>query len=173
MTRFLRGGVAALCLTMLAVSPAAAVRPTQEFVPVNEAGIQDEFLSDFCGFDVWFDATGHIVFRTFVDADGNAIREVHNFAVETTYYSENGSVVVHDVGPDRVWINEDGSVTVFVTGSVQSIQAMGEGRVYSDVGWIELHITFDAAGNPIVEVVGAAGQHSEEDRAEILCELLA
>lgn len=165
-------GVVAICLAVLAASPAAAARPIQEFVPINDVGVVDEFLSELCGFEVLVDGSGHIIFRSFVDADGNTVREVNNFAIQVRFYSENGEVNVVDVGPDRVWVNADGSLDIFITGNPQSIQAKGEGRVYRNVGWVHFHVTFDGEGNPTGEFVGSAGQHDDVDTGLIICGLL-
>ena len=173
MTRLTRALVAACLLGMAIAGPASAAKPVSERIDLNDIGVQDEFLTEFCGFDVWSDTTGHIIFRVFVDADGNAIHEVNNFAIHVRYYSENGEVNVVDVGPDRVVYLDDGSLIVSITGSVQSITAPGQGRVYSNNGWVAFLITFDEEGNATAEFYDAAGLHSDIDQAEVLCELLA
>ena len=172
MVRMVRAFMCACLLGAVVATAVAAGQPTMERIPVAEVGIHDDFLTDVCGFDVWFDIDGHITFRVFTDADGNPTREVNNFALSVRYYSEFGSVSVVDVGPDRVTYNADGSITNYITGNVQSIQATGEGRVYSDVGWVQLHITFPEEGDPIVEFVSAAGQHWG-DQIAVICGLLA
>jgi hypothetical protein len=143
-----------------------------ERVPIDDVGVHDDFLSDACGFDVWFDGSGHITFRLVSDADGNPLREVNNYAVRVGYSSEFGSLSTVDVGPDRVTYEADGSITVFTTSNIQSLIAPGEGRVYSDVGWTQLRITFPDEGDPVVEFVAAAGQHWG-DSVEVICGLLA
>jgi hypothetical protein len=97
-----------------------------ERVPIDDVGVHDDFLSDACGFDVWFDGSGHITFRLVSDADGNPLREVNNYAVRVGYSSEFGSLSTVDVGPDRVTYEADGSITVFTTGNIQSLTAPGE-----------------------------------------------
>jgi hypothetical protein len=166
-----RAFMCACLLGAVAATAAVAGQPTMERVPIDDVGIHEDFLSDACGFDVWFDGSGHITFRLFTDADGNPLREVNNYAIRVDYYSEFGALSTVDIGPDRVTYNADGSITNYITGNVQPIQAPGEGRVYSDVGWTQLLITFPEEGDPIFEVVSTAGQHWG-DSVEVICELL-
>jgi hypothetical protein len=159
---------------LLVAGPAAAAKPEMERVPINDIGILDEFLTDACGFDVFLDATGHIIFRVYTDAEGNPTREVNNFGVRLIWYSEWGSVSAVDVGVDRVTLHPDGSLTISVTGSVQSpITLPGQGVLAADIGITTIHITFpDPEGEPVVEVVHEAGLHFG-DQAAAICEALA
>ena len=144
-----------------------------ERVVVNDVGILDEFLTEACGFDVFVDATGHIIFRSWTDAEGNPTRDLNNFGIRLRIYSEFGAVRTVDVGVDRVTHNPDGSITNVVIGNVQSIQIPGQGRVYADVGQTTLHITFpDPEGEPVVEVLRQVGQH-EGDQVAVICDALA
>jgi len=170
--RMVRAFMCACLLGVVVTTAAAAGQPTMERVEIADVGIHEDFLSDACGFDVWVDSSGQVTFRLFTDADGNPTREVNNYAIRVRFYSEFGSVSTVNVGPDRVTYLDDGSLMLFITGNVQPIQAPGEGRVYSDVGWTQLHITFPDEGDPIVEFVSAAGQHWG-DAVEVICGLLA
>ena len=87
---------------MLVAGPVSAAKPMMERIPINDIGILDEFLTDECGYDIWFDATGHATFHTWTDADDNPLREVNNFNVHLRYYSEGGSITTRDVGADRL-----------------------------------------------------------------------
>ncbi|HEX4898061.1 MAG TPA: hypothetical protein VFV53_06830 [Candidatus Limnocylindrales bacterium] len=167
-----RAFMCACLLGAVAAATALAGQPTMERVVIDDVGIHDDFLSDACGFDVWFDGSGHITFRLFSDAEGNPLRELNNYAIRSRYFSEFGSVNAVNVGPDRITYEADGSLTVFTTGNIESLTAPGVGRVYSDVGWTQLHITFPDVGDPIVEFVSAAGQHWG-DSVEVICGLLA
>jgi hypothetical protein len=151
-----------------------AGKPVMEKVPISDIGVLDEFLTEICGFDVHIDATGHIIFRTFVDADGNPVREVNNFGVHLRIYSEWESLRVVDVGVDRIAYNEDGSITQIIIGNVQSIQLPGQGRVYSNVGRTVIQITFpDPESHPVFEVIRQSGQHSEISQEDVICDALA
>jgi hypothetical protein len=159
--------------SLLVTAPAAAAQPLIEHVPIRDIGIYDEFLSEECGFDVWVDAIGVITFRVWLDAEDNPIREVNNFGLRLTYYSEFGSIRTQDVGADRVIYHPDGSVVLTVIGNVQSIQLPGQGRVYSDVGRVSFRFTFpDPEGDPVVEVLSVAGQHWG-DQLSVICDALA
>ncbi len=157
---------AGLLLVAVVAAPVNAAKPQMERVEVSDIAFDDEFLTEACGFPVKFDVTGHITFRAFLDAAGNPVREVNNYALAARYYSDSGSVRVRDVGVDRVTYTDGGLINVIV-GNVQSIQIPGQGRVYSDVGQITIQFTF-TEGEPIVEVIGSAGQHDDNSSA-VLC----
>ena len=159
------------CLVL--VAPVAAGKPVMEREPINDVGIFDEFLSAECGFDVFVDGIGHAIFRQFTDANGDPIRELNNFAIRVRYYSAGGSVRVVDTGADRVTFNADGSVIQVVIGNVQSIQLPGQGRVYADVGQTTFLFTFPPTGDPTVDLIKQAGQHSDFASSDVLCEALA
>jgi hypothetical protein len=159
---------------LVVAGPVAAAKPLMERVPINDVGIHDEFLSEECGYDIWFDAVGHITFRVWLDADENPVREVNNYGVRLRYYSEWGSVSTVDVGADRVTHHPDGSLTLVIIGNVTSLQIPGMGRVYADVGRVAFHFSFpDPEGEPMVEVLSVSGQHSDFPSSDILCEALA
>ncbi|HEX5014716.1 MAG TPA: hypothetical protein VFV72_11235 [Candidatus Limnocylindrales bacterium] len=161
----------ALLAVGVAVQPAAAGKPQMERVDINDIGSVHEFLTDVCGVDVWIDTTGHAIFRVFTDADGNPVREVNTFAIHRTIYSANGSISSVDVGPDRVMYNADGSIDVWTTGNIGSLNVPGQGRVYADTGWTHIHVTFDESGDATEEVVDDAGQHWG-DNVAVFCDVL-
>ena len=121
-------------------SPAAAGKPLIDRVEVDDSS-QHEFLSEACGTDVWVDVTGHATFRIYGDVN-DPIRELNTFAIRRTFSSANGSISTVDVGPDRVWYNDDGSIDLFVTGNIGSLHVPGKGRVVANTGWTQIHITF-------------------------------
>jgi hypothetical protein len=166
--------VLSVLVSLLVTSPIAAAKPLTEHLQIRDIGIHDDFLSEACGFDIWVDAIGVITFRVWLDSDDNPTREVNNFGVRVRYYSDGGSIRTQDVGADRVIYHPDGSVTLTVIGNVQSIQVPGQGRVYSSVGRVTFHFTFpDPEGEPVVEVLSDAGQHSDIDQLDVICGLLA
>jgi hypothetical protein len=164
----------AIVATLLLAAPAAAAKPVMEKIQINDIGVVDEFLTEACGFEVLVDVTGHVIFRTWLDTDGNPIREVNNFAIQARFYTEAASFSTVDVGADRVTHNPDGSILLTVIGNIQPIQLPGLGLVYVDVGRTVLHITFpDPEEPPVVEVLQQSGQHDEEFPSDIVCEFLA
>lgn len=79
-----------------------------------------------------------------------------------------------DVGVDRVTFHEDGSITIKTVGNVASLQIPGQGRVYADVGQTTVRLSFpDPEGEPEVEVLKVAGQHSEAFPTAVVCAALA
>lgn len=170
MRRFVRILGLGLLGAMLVGAPVNAGKPVMERVPIDDTFV-DEFLSEECGAEVTAQFTGHITFRVFNDANGNPVRELNNYAIGGTYRSVNGSVRFRDVGVDRVTYLADGSLIQVVIGNVRSFSIPGQGRVYSDVGQSTFHITFDANGDPIFELISQHGQHDESD-VEALCSVL-
>lgn len=165
------GVLASLVLAM----PVAAKQPIIEFIPINDIGVYDPGLSAACGVDVYADVTGHIIARSFTDANGDEVREVNNYGIDITVYSEYGSLRLHDTGVDRITFNADGTLTQVIIGNAQSVQLRGEGRVYSDVGRTTLLITFpeDPSEEPMFELLGQSGQHTDADQADFICAALA
>jgi len=171
--RMLRAVVCACLLGAALAAPAAAGKPTMEVIHIADVGILDEFLTETCGFDVFFDGSGHVTLRQFTDNAGEFRGEVNNFAIRVRYYSEFASVNAVDTGADLVKVLDDGSQVLSIIGNVQSITVPGHGRVYSETGKITFHVTFDAEGNPTFELISAAGQHPEVGQEVVLCEFLA
>jgi hypothetical protein len=166
-SKFVRLGLVAACLALLAVSPVVAASPTIVREDINIIGEPSPELSDLCGFDVWIDVSGHITEHRFVDSEGNLTRQVINYDLLVTYHSETGSVFTVNVGPDRVWVNDDGSITLLTTGNIESLHGPGNGGAYQDVGFTELIIDGED-----VTFVTAPGQH-DGNHDEVLCELLS
>jgi hypothetical protein len=171
MRRSIRVLALATLSTLLLAAPAVAAKPTMERVAVDDLFV-DDFLSEVCGTEVRGHVTGHIVFRAFTDAAGATVRELNNYALTAQFISDQATIRAKDVGVDRVTYQPDGSIVNVIVGNVQSIQLPGLGRVYSDVGQITIHITFDENGEPSVELLDSAGQH-DDDQLDVLCEVLA
>jgi hypothetical protein len=152
---------------ILVAAPVSAGQPQMEREDFDDVFV-DEFLSEACGVEVTAHVTGHIIVRIFTDADGNPAREVDNYATRVSWSSENGAIHAVDVGADRVTYFEDGSVLVFIIGSVQSFSIPGQGRVYADVGRTMLE--FDADGN-LVAATPLGGQH-DPDQIAAICGIL-
>jgi hypothetical protein len=163
--------ILASALIIASAAPAAAGKPVMERVNITDIGVRDDFLSEACGFDIWFDVLGHVIIRTFLDANGNPVREVNNFGMRVDTYSEFGSFSSVDVGADRVTFLPDGSLILIPIGNVRSIHVPGQGQVYSHVGFVKLHITFPEEGDPIVELLADPGQH-DDNEIDVICEVL-
>ena len=151
---------------LLVTAPVSAARPQQDRIAIDDLFV-DDFLSDACGVEVTVRATGHVILRTFTDADGNPISEVNNFAVDLHWSSENGEIHAKDVGVDRVTYLADGGLVDIIIGSVQSFSIPGQGRVYADVGRSMLEI--DANGDATLTPLD--GQH-DPDQVGAICGFL-
>ncbi len=161
----------AILATLALAGPALAAKPQMERMQVDDQFV-DDFLSEACGAEVTVHVTGHVTFRAFIDDAGNVTRELNNYALTSTYSSANGSVRAKDVGVDRVTYAPDGSFVNVIIGNVQSFNIPGLGRVYQDTGQITLRFTFDAEGNPTVELLDdSKGQH-DPDQVGPLCSVL-
>lgn len=160
-------------LTCLAIAGTVAAAPMIERIPVNDSGIVDEFLTQECGTPIWIDVWGHITSHVWTDADGNPVRELNNYALHATWYSDFASLRTVDRGVDRVTHLADGSIILTVVGDVTPIHVPGQGLVYADIGQTTLHISFPDQGDPIVEVLSSHGQHGGSDFVEVICGLLA
>jgi hypothetical protein len=152
---------------VLVAAPVSAGQPEMERILVDEVFV-DTFLSAECGVEVNAHIYGHIIFRTFTDADGNPVREVNNYANTVQWSSVNGTIHAKDVGADRATYLDDGGLIVIIIGSVQSFSSPGRGRVYADTGRTMLE--FDADGN-LVSATPLGGQH-DADQLEAICSVL-
>lgn len=164
------------CVLLAALAIPASVgaaKPDSFRVPIADIGIRDDFASEICGFDIWFDAVGHITLKAWLDGEGSPTREVNNYAIRLTYYSGAASVFAQDVGVDRITYNEDGTLLQVIVGSVQSFTAKGQGRVYAANGQTTLLVTFNEETEEFeAEVLSVHGPH-DEDQLAVLCEVLA
>jgi hypothetical protein len=171
MRRSIRVLALASLASLLLAAPAAAARPEMEHVPIDDVFL-DEFLTEVCGTEVNGHVFGHVTFRAFVNDDDVVVRELNNYALTHVITSAHATVRLKDVGVDRVTYLDDGSLINVIIGNVQSITVPGQGRVYSDVGQVTIHITFDENGEQSVELLDSAGQH-DDDQLGVLCEILA
>lgn len=153
----------------LSAAPVFAAQPEMERVPVDDVFV-DDFLSDACGVQVTAHVTGHFILRTFTDAAGDPTRAVNNYAISVAWSSVNGALGAKDVGADHITFLDD-SILVVIIGSVQSISLPGQGRVYQDTGRTQVVVTFDANGEPIVDVTPLGGQH-DSNQVEVICGVL-
>lgn len=171
MSRVTRAALLACLSLSLLVGPAIAGKPIMQRVPINDVAVLQTELSEACGFPVWWDATGHITFRTWLNAADGPVRELNNYAIRGRYYTTTRSVRVNDVGVDRITYLPDGNIIQVIIGNVQSINVPGRGRVYADVGRSTYLIKFDGGVFVGVELLGQSGQH-DPDQFAVLCEVL-
>lgn len=109
-----------LLLFVLATSAALAAGPTQEVVDLNDPALdadESAFATDFCGFPVDADVSGHIGFLLFPGGGAQSVQELHLYAVRIAYTNPaNGNTVrATDVGPDRIYV-KNGRLYIAITG---------------------------------------------------------
>lgn len=153
-------------LTLTLPGPALAAPP----VPFSEAINESFVITDLCAFPVTQTVTGTVRGRTFVDEAGNPVREIGRVHLDGTF-AANGVVVPFIVRQGfNVTFNDDGSVTVALTGVIGRVVVKGQGLVGATIGRVVL--TFPAGeGEPTVDF--EAGQNNEaEFFGPILCGLL-
>lgn len=126
---------AAIAVTTL---PAHAVPPervvTETYDPADI--VQDEFLTDACGFSVRSSSMGHFRVTVHFDRAGDVTRVVAHPSFRTTLISPYGSLTTSDRGMDRITENADGTITVFGTG----IHLKVKGGAHAIGLWV---LTFD------------------------------
>jgi hypothetical protein len=148
-----------------AAPSALAAKPETVTVPTDFSFVDDTS----CGFPVETHITGFVRFIVFRDENGNVTRQINSFHQQITYTNlDTGkSVTSPSVGPDILYFQEDGSVTVFVLGIVSRIIVPGQGVVNLSVGRVV--IAFPAEGEG--EVLFEAGP--KDDLFPALCDLLS
>jgi hypothetical protein len=151
---------------LLAAAPRAlAAKPETVTVPTDFSFVDDTS----CGFPVETHVTGFVRFIVFRDENGNVTRQINSFHQQLTFTNlDTGkSVTSPSVGPDILYFQEDGSLTVVVLGIVSRIIVPDQGVVNLNVG--RAVISFPAEGAP--EVLFLAGP--KDDLFPALCDLLS
>ena len=137
MKRFL-ASCAALTLALGITGVAAAAKPLSETTILDEHFIDTELCP---GFDVMTDITGFVRFTQFFDREGNVVKEINGFGIRIKYSANGNTVRVVDVGVDLVKVQDDGSVTVAVTGNLHLLTGPGQGVIGGEAGRLFLHIS--------------------------------
>lgn len=103
-------------------------------IPVDDLVV----VGDCGGFDLLEHVEGTVKISTHFDDDGNLIIELARFRLRHTFInSETGeSLRTPDAGIDKITVNEDGSGTVAVVGTVGRLVLPGEGLVFAHLGKI-------------------------------------
>jgi len=170
-------------LVAATAQPVAAAKPVFERIPIDDQ-FTDEFLSDECGFEVTFTATGFIVVHTWLNADEELVRQVVNYGIRGSYSANGNTLRFVDTGVDTFTVNPDGSMLLHVVGSIALLTAPGVGPVAGSAGLFAILFTpllddngnpvLDPEGNPIFteEILLDAGVRPAED-LEAICAALA
>jgi hypothetical protein len=129
---------AAAVLTAAAVvtaaAPAGADAPVRTVEPLDFTIVDHPYYSEVCGFPVTLHVWGDFLVRTWLDEEGDLVREFRNFRFRSTTEA-NGKVVEGiAVGPETLTANADGSTTVMLRG-ITNRRVPGEGTVRISVGF--------------------------------------
>jgi hypothetical protein len=144
---------AALAVAVGLASPAHAARPTVDRVQVDEMFVDGE-LSEACGFTVTAAVQGHLIFRTFEDADQSVV-SLLTLNVALTFSADGNEYQARDVGADLVRITPDGTAILMVIGQLP----------FDFTGVLKVNLD---TGDVILEP-----QHSTADELAEACAVLA
>ncbi len=163
-------------------------------VPVSAAGPATEVeeldlsfvlpgMSQACGFPVTMTVLGRVSHKTWVDENGDVIREIHNINLSRTVSANGNTLSFKDSGADRLAANEDGSTTIETVGNLGLVTVSGSGPALGAAGRTVILLTpvldeegnavLDEEGNPlqIEEVLAETGLRPEDIAA--VCAALA
>lgn len=134
MRRFLSVPVAVLLVLAMAL-PALAASPT--IISFADDDVADgEFFSDVCGFEIWSESSGHVIFHN--DKRG-ANNFISNWNINYWLSSANGSYHLVDAGPDMEH-RQAGAQQFTVTGrSLTGSTLIGRLVIDLDTGEVTLH----------------------------------
>jgi hypothetical protein len=118
MIRIIAATTLALAVGLATASPAIAVPPERVVTEVYDADVtvEDEFLSEACGFRVTARIAGHYRETVFFNPDGSVKRVTAHPSFRSTLTSPTATITTADVGLDRFVENEDETVSIFGTG---------------------------------------------------------
>ncbi len=162
-SQFARLLVASL-LTMLAVLPAGAARPT--IIDVNGV-FEDAFLTEACGFPVEVSTTGKLIIRS---RDGREDTTGANFQVTFTNLESDKSVTIRTSGLQRISSTDTTSTFSFFGGD--KLVVPGEGAVFINVGKFVETVTFDPETGEQISIETVRKGRVDEFSIERICTLL-
>jgi hypothetical protein len=115
-----RALLGAVLVGLLATSAVLAAGPTREVADLNDPALdvdESAFATDFCGFPVDADVSGHIGFLYFPGEGAQSVQELHLYAVRIAYTNPATGITVQatDVGPDRFYVKK-GHLYIAITG---------------------------------------------------------
>jgi hypothetical protein len=161
--QILRSVLPTLVAVLALAAPAAAAQPSSETIYLDEHFLDTELCAEF---DVMTDVTGHIRFATYFDRQGNPVMEVNNYAIQVSLSANGNTVNFVDTGVDLVSVNDDGSLTLAITGNLQLVTAAGEGVVGGETG--RTLIAISTTGE-----LTLISDHGKKAGETAICELLA
>ena len=118
MIRIIAATTLAVAVGLATASPAMAVPPERVGSEVFDADVtvEDESLSEACGFRVTARIAGHYRETVFFNPDGSVKRVTAHPSFRSTLTSATATITTADVGLDRYVENPDGTISIFGTG---------------------------------------------------------
>jgi hypothetical protein len=166
MRRALLPILAAALLVVWSAQLALGAKPDRIVIEVDET----EIIEDLCEFPITHTITGRVQEKTFVDREGELVRELANIALRRTLSTEWASVRFVDTGVDRTIFHADGSFTVHVIGNIGKVTLPGQGPVFGAAGQFIFRLT--PVGEDEFDVEFIAFHGLEPDNLEALCAFL-
>jgi hypothetical protein len=162
-------GLVLMAVTAItSTGPAIAARPETHRMHVDDTFLSR--ISEDCGYDVLLHLEGTITVTDFTNRDGTVTRTLVTYpALFFTFINAATGEAVTSRSPDveHYRYNDDGSLTLTVTGLVMHVVVPGEGVQAAQAG--RFVVTIDADGNETVtEPVGR-----NDDYHAALCATLA
>jgi hypothetical protein len=144
--------------TAATLAPAAAADPP---ATVTHDEVSFTAPTPFCSFPTIVYSEGTLTTKTYVDENGNVVREVINvqrsFTITYTNPANGKSISTVLGGPVRIEYHPDGSFTQTIAGRERLYNAPGEGVVAKQVGRLVIHVAADGT----VTTVFQAGRWDE------------
>lgn len=142
-----------LALAAAVVPAATAGKPVIERFTIDET-VDDEFLTEACGFPVRTRALGHVTVRTF-SGGGSGPAEIRTLNIALTATANGNTYRFRDVGADHVQVKQDGTAILMIIGQIP----------FGFTGVLKINLT---TGEAIHEP-----SHSTEGRVAQACAALA
>jgi hypothetical protein len=131
-------------LAAAVLTPVAAADPP--FTVTREV-VDFTATAPFCSFPTIVHSEGVLATKTYVDGNGNVVREVINvqrsFTITYTNPANGKSISTVLGGPVRIEYHPDRSFTQTITGRERLYNAPGEGVVAKQVGRLVIHVAAD------------------------------
>jgi hypothetical protein len=141
MRRTIRATVVGLVLALVVSAQALAVRPILNTYAIDSTFVPP-ILSATCGFDVTRHVVGTLTVKTFVDTNGQFVREIDSYNLTETLTANGITLTGRTVQQIFVNLLRNGGYTVTVAGSDFLLAVGGAGYVFGAVG--RLVLVFDA-----------------------------
>ena len=109
-----------ILLALASAGTTLAAKPSREVIDLatpDGLAANSAFVTWLCGFDVVASGTARVTVHVFTDSSGEFRHEIDGYQIVETFTNESGvSVTLHDVGPDVIWVGDDGSLLDAITG---------------------------------------------------------